>query len=170
MQTVPLVGKKAAGRVAQVDDDVFAEVSAYPWHVWEAIRPNGSHSGPYARTSMRCADGRSKVLSMHTLITGWPEVDHKDHDGLNNQRSNLRPATRPQNNANSRKRAGTSSWFKGVCWEKRRLRWQAQIMVDGRTRFLGYFDDEFEAAEAYDAAALWEWGEFACLNFAAADE
>src|SRR5258708_9050696 len=62
MRTVPLHGKKAAGRVAVVDDEDYELVSPYRWHVLENPRP-GRINGPYA------AAGHSHVL-MHNLILG----------------------------------------------------------------------------------------------------
>jgi hypothetical protein len=112
------------------------------------------------------------TLYLHRLLSGCPqgfEVDHANGDGLDNRRSNLRIATRSQNEANKRKsrRSGSArptSQFKGVSWETRRQRWVAQLAVDGKHRFLGYFTDELHAARAYDQAAYKAWGEFAHLN------
>jgi AP2 domain len=158
VKTIPLYGKKAAGRVALVDDEDYELVAARRWYVFEVER-NGRTNGPYAR---------SHHVFMHTLITGWPRVDHADHDGLNNQRSNLRPATTAQNNANQRPRLDSrGSRYKGVCFNRkyRRRPWYAQIRSGGVNIFLGNFATEEEAARAYDSAALERWGEFACLNF-----
>ncbi len=104
---------------------------------------------------------------MHRQIMNAPpgmDVDHQDHNTLNNQRANLRVCTRTQNNANSRKRNGCTSRFKGVYWYRERKRWLVQITTAGRTNTLGYFEDEVEAACAYNAAALEQFKEFALLN------
>ena len=108
---------------------------------------------------------------LHRLIMR-PEkgkvVDHKDRDPLNNCRSNLRLATRGQNGANRKpdtRIRGTTSRFKGVCWQEDRKRWAAYIHIDGKTNFLGRFTQEHDAAAAYDKAALETWGEFALLNY-----
>jgi hypothetical protein len=100
---------------------------------------------------------------MHNLITGWRFVDHVDHNGLNNRRSNLRAATKAQNAANERKRPGCSSQYKGVVWH--RNRWQARIEIGDEYRYLGRFVSEEEAARAYDAAAVTAWGQYANPNF-----
>src|SRR5215471_4599057 len=107
---------------------------------------------------------------MHRLIAGVGprrKVDHHDRNGLNNQRKNLRVATSSQNGANrvpDRRKAGRTSQYKGVFWDKARNRWCATIHVDGKTRALGRFETEREAAAAYDAAASAIWGRFARLN------
>lgn len=84
-------------------------------------------------------------------------------NGLDNRRANLRAATRSQQGANRRDRRGASR-FKGVSWSEERGRWQAHIRVNGKSIGLGRFDEEIEAARAYDKAALSAWGEYASLN------
>jgi hypothetical protein len=155
MITVPLRGKVAAGRVALVDDDDHELVSQ---HTWIALRTR--------RPGVFYAYSNTQVL-MHRLILGCPEfdADHIDGNGLNNQRHNLRLATRSQNLANMRPRAGGSSRFKGVHWDRVNGRWRAMIQVNGHMRAIGRYSTEEAAARAYDAAALAAWGEFACPNF-----
>jgi len=163
MRTVPLGGAKAAGRVVRVDDHDYAQVAGYTWHVWERSRGRRRASGPYAITVIRLPDGRKRVLQMHRLLMpGAAKVDHRDGDGLNNQRYNLREATRQGNSANSQKQRGTSSRFKGVSWHSGK--WEARIKVAGRLRYLGRFAVEAEAARAYDTAAREAFGEFARVN------
>ncbi|OHB55307.1 MAG: hypothetical protein A2173_08695 [Planctomycetes bacterium RBG_13_44_8b] len=92
-------------------------------------------------------------------------IDHKDHNGLNNSRANLRPATKAQNCWNRRKKPGCSSKYKGVCFNKALGKWAGSIRFEGRRSHLGYFVNEEEAARTYDAAARKYHGEFAALNF-----
>ena len=109
-----------------------------------------------------------KIVRMHRLIIGAPDgllVDHRDGNGLNNRRSNLRLATTAQNTRNSCGRGGASG-FKGVyraC--NGSPSWVGSIKADGKRIHLGSFPTEAEAARAYDAAALRLFGEFARLNF-----
>lgn len=162
--TVPLHGAKAAGRVALVDDPDLESVSRYHWWVHEQIRAGRRQCGPYAVT--RLSPGGPWVL-MHKLLTGWPRTDHINHNGLDNQRTNLRPARQSQNMGNARSQAGCASQYKGVSWHRECSKWQARIKVNYKGYHLGLFAAEEDAARAYDAAALEAWGEFAHLNFPA---
>jgi AP2 domain len=112
------------------------------------------------RGSTTYAEGNPHI-ALHRLIAGGEaDVDHKDHNGTNNRRGNLRPCSRSQNLGNSRHRVGASG-FRGVTPEKRTGRWQAQI---ARLK-LGTFPTAEAAARAYDAAAIERFGHFASLNF-----
>lgn len=110
-------------------------------------------------------------MFMHRLLLDPPadmDVDHRNGDGLDNRRANLRVGTRAQNNANRRRVKLGPSGYRGVTWHKQRGCWQARIWVDGKNLYLGLFEDPWEAAQAYNAAALEAWGEFARLNERAA--
>lgn len=130
------------------------------WHAF--VEP----SGPVYVTRTEQSP-KKRMRWMHREIIDAPaglDVDHRDRNGLNNRRSNLRVATRGQNLANRTKRGGTKSRFKGVYWDAGRQKWQAIARVRGRNHHLGRFDDEVTAARAYNELALAEWGEFAALN------
>jgi hypothetical protein len=92
------------------------------------------------------------------------DVDHINHDGLDNRRANLRVCSHAENIRNKRKSRGTSSIYKGVSWHKSRGKWEAYIIVSGRKTHLGLYADEAEAARAYNEAAREMFGEFAFLN------
>jgi len=113
--------------------------------------------------------GKIKVVQMHRMILGLEsgdkrQSDHKDHNGLNNKRNNLRVCTHAQNQQNRKPRKNGSSVFKGVSWHKKSKKWRACIQIDGRTVHLGLFRSETEAATAYDEVANTIHGEFALLN------
>jgi hypothetical protein len=112
---------------------------------------------------------RVKIVSMHREIMKPPEnllVDHRNCDGLDNRRQNLRLATPSQNMCNRRKTTSkTSSRFVGVCFDKGTGRWLAYIVTEGKTKWLGRFDNEIDAAKARDIAAIKYHKEFARLNF-----
>lgn len=150
------------GKVALVDDSDFEAVNEFKWFAYR----NGETF--YAARSVKKPDGQWVRQDLHRfLMPGAPdEVDHKDGDGLNNQRENLRPATHQQNMQGfRRKRPGATSKFRGVYWNKSHGKWQAQIRVKGALIHLGLFTSETEAGRAYDVAAQEHFGEFASLNF-----
>jgi predicted nucleic acid-binding Zn ribbon protein len=159
MKTVPLHGKKAAGLVALVDDEDYGFVLPFRWNVKESGRMI------YAMANVVRGDGSHTTISMHKLITGWPMADHANHDGLDNQRSNLRPATPSQNSMNNRPRRNTSSRYKGVGWQKNQGVWVAHVGTPAGRIYLGIFASEESAARAYDTVARQAFGEYACLNF-----
>ncbi len=104
---------------------------------------------------------------MHRQIMNPPKgmvVDHKNRNGLDNTRDNLRIGTYNQNNCNRRPR-GKTSQYKGVSYDKRRNKWKATAWKDGRSFTIGRYDDEIEAARAADRKNYEFNGEFAYLNF-----
>lgn len=160
MREIPLGGPRAKRHgIALIDDADFALVSRYDWCISATRRGT-----LYAIRALR-REGVKTTQLMHHLIMGPGLVDHVDRDGLNNQRSNLRMATQTQNAGNRISLPGTSSRFKGVCRIKNNGLWRASICINGRTKFLGEYTSEEDAARAYDRAAPGHFGEFARLNF-----
>lgn len=148
--------KLTQGKETCVDLADWPMVSGYKWHF------SGSGSCRYAMSTRWVGDKKERYLLHRLILPGVPLVDHKDCDGLNNRRSNLRAATARQNSGNSRKIKPASSRFKGVSFDKKRNKWVAGIAIN-----LGRFDSEEEAARVYDVAAAKIHGEFARLNFPA---
>lgn len=141
-----------------VDDEDYYELSQYRWHT-----QTGKQDTIYAA---RKEDGKHILMHRQILCaTDGILVDHKDGNGLNNRRANLRFATKGQNQANSRTRDNKTSRFRGVCWHNNRAKWIAQINTPYGAKNLDGFDNEEDAAKAYDKAALKRFGEFARLNF-----
>jgi hypothetical protein len=160
MKTIELTqGKKAI-----VDDADYYELLKFKWHVSHKKRVRADDCWYAVRNVPK--GNQTTRLFMHTqLMDGALFVDHKDGNGLNNQRGNLRLATGSQNNANKQKLVGFTSQFKGAWFAKERNKWRAQIQCLGSTISLGYFEQEQVAALAYDKAAKSTFGNFAKLNF-----
>lgn len=147
------------GKVALIDDADFDWLNQWKWTAKEGV-----HTW-YAYRSV----WRPRInIQLHRFIMDAPlgvDVDHKNFNGLDNQRHNLRLATDLQNNAYRIKHDGCTSRFKGVYFSTIRGKWIAQIRRTNAPRHLGCFTDEVEAARAYDIAARELFGEFAVLNF-----
>jgi hypothetical protein len=160
--------KLTQGYVALVNDEDYERVNAFKWHAYIATRKDGTIKTIYAKRNIPKINGKRTTQKMHRFILGItdPKVqaDHKDHNGLNNQRYNLRQATHTQNGRNTRISTMNTSGVKGVGWHKGAEKWHARIAVDGNRIHLGNFTDKEEAAHAYDAAALKHHGAFACTN------
>lgn len=149
------------GMVAVVDDADFEWLNQWKW----CVARYGNHA--YAEHSIRLPSGKQAAEKMHRLILNAPkgmEVDHIDRDGLNNQRSNLRLATRSQNAINILAGKGVSK-FRGVTLDKRSGNWRSGIRINQKYIWLGAYKTEIDAARAYDAGALQYHGEYAQLNF-----
>jgi hypothetical protein len=132
---------------------------------WQVVRPETAKTD-YAE---RCTSfsGKRKTLRLHRVIMGAPDgidVDHKNGNGLDNRRENLRLATRSQNKANVGLTLTNTSGRKGVSWHHATKKWRAQIRTGGRHMHLGLFTDLDEAARVYDRAAIEHYGEFALTN------
>ena len=106
---------------------------------------------------------------MHREVLHVPEglfVDHINHNGCDNRKANLRPATPADNARNALyPKINTTSKYRGVSYNKKKKRWRAQLSINNKKKQIGYFRDEIEAAKAYDKAAKRYYGEFAILNF-----
>ena len=146
---------------ALIDPEDWERVNANSWH------QHKGKSGIYLATKVTLPSGiQTTRLLQRFLLDAQPgqKVDHHNGNTMDYRRANLRLATSAQNSQNSRKQSGRSSLYKGVCWDKRREKWVANIKANGKALYLGSFACELEASKAYDNAALVYFGEFACLN------
>ncbi len=128
-----------------------ADAPLVSWANWSA----SGKGVRYAVTVVK-KNGKNRYLRMHGVILGLTDerlTDHKDGNGLNNRRSNLRPATTHENAANRIRQNISASGFKGVHWDERTGRIYAYVKKHGKTTYLGYFTTREEAALVYDEAA-----------------
>lgn len=139
------------GKVAVVDFSDFELVRPFKWYL---VR-NWNRKTCYASTSVKKRVGKWSHKKMHNVITGWARVDHRNGNGLDNRRCNLRPFNQGQNlRSFFSPRTQSSSKYRGVTWWRPGPhKWKAQIMFNYKNRHLGYFDSEEDAARAYDSAA-----------------
>lgn len=149
MKQLPLT----KGKFAIVDDEDFDIVNKWKWY-YQTDREKESRSGG-------CA-ARYRNIRMHRFLLNVSEneiVDHKNGNGLDNRRSNLRVCTKSQNAMNSKGKKGTVSGIKGVSWN--RGKWVAFIQVNGKLNIIDRFLTKEAAAWAYKIVSLIEFGEFA---------
>jgi hypothetical protein len=146
------------GFVAIIDDGDFERVNQYKWQVLL--------SGKKAKYATRFDNKNRKRIYLHRFITNadsGEEIDHINHDGLDNRRENLRTCTREQN---MRNRPTWRKGYKGVRNSKsKRNPFTATIYANKRRNHLGSFPTAELAAMAYDEKAKEYFGAFACLNF-----
>lgn len=131
MKRIPLT----RGYFATVSNKDYPRLHHLKWQAKVEKYKDGSIRNVYAICSVR--------FSMHRFILGITDpsvqVDHKDRDGLNNCRSNIRVATHAQNQRNSTLRTDNASGIKGVSFDKHKGKWKVQVSINKVQKFLGYF-------------------------------
>ncbi len=158
MKQIVLGGKYGKDKFALVDDEDYEYLNKFHWHV--------SSHGYVKRGSYIGIKKKHKIIGLSREIMGFPkgmEIDHINHNKLDNQKGNLRICTKSQNMMNKLPKIGSSK-FKGVGWNKREKIWQSKIKKDNKWYFLGYFIKETDAAKAYNKKAKELFGEYAHVN------
>ena len=148
------------GFIAKVSLEDYEEINSHKWFVLY---------NPRKKTAYARRKEKGRQIYMHRVImrASDKQVDHIDHDGLNNQRNNLRLATASQNFANRMMQTNNTSGYRGVYLVKsgnRAKKWMAQIRKNYKDIFIGYYATKEEAAKAYNEAATEYFGEFSNLN------
>lgn len=139
-------------REVKIDDEDYEYTTSLRWR----ISPDGY---------VHAQDENRKDVRLHRIVMKAPkglEVDHINHDTLDNRKENLRLCNRWQNKANTRPIRTNTSGFKGV--SKHKGKWQASIRVMGKLLYLGRYDTKELAAASYNEAAQEHFGDFAWLN------
>lgn len=161
MKLIPLT----RGKFTKVDDEDFERVAKYRWYA----DLQGARNVYRARRVVR-RNGKRVNLYLHRFILNAPkglEIDHINHDPLDNRKSNLRLCTRQENTRNQRRHLDKNTPYKGVYKDKnsRSHPWRAMIVVRNKQKYLGSFSTPKQAAERYDREAIKCFGVFASPNF-----
>lgn len=152
MKLIPLT----QGQFAIVDDEDFAWLSQWKWFARKV------RNTFYAARSVR-ENGKKRFIHMHRLVNNTPDgllTDHKNGDGLDNRRENLRDATLSQNAGNVGPRPQGTTSVKGIYFDKARGQWAADIQYEKKRTRLGRFQTQAAAMAAYDTAAKRLFGQF----------
>jgi hypothetical protein len=151
------------GKVAIVSDVDYAYLKQWKWCYSKLNHGKGGYA---VRGAWR--DGRTQTVKMHRIVAERAgkltqgDVDHCNQNKLDNRRSNLRSATRPQTLGNQGLRSDNTTGYRGV--SPYRNGWQAGIRVGGKRQHLGHFKSKRAAARAYNKRAIEVFGKFAVLN------
>ena len=159
MGQLTIHSKKYGDHVVLYDDEDHDLISKHNWYLDKVIQ--GRHNLVYASTWMH-----NKNIRMHRLLLNFPncKVDHRNGNGLNNCRYNLRLSTDSQNSMNTGKRTNNTSGYKGVHFRKDNKKYVAHITSNYKRHHLGCFHTARQAAIAYNQASLQYHGEFAYQN------
>jgi hypothetical protein len=142
MKSIPLT----QGKNAIVDDEDYEFINKWKWHAYK-----GYGGVFYAHRSLHIGK-RVKHIFMHRVINETPEgldTDHVNGDGLDNRRENIRTATRSQNMFNRAKNKNNTSGYRGVSWHAKTQKWQVQVRVNNKNKYIGLFRSLEDAANAY---------------------
>lgn len=139
------------GYITLVDDEDYEELSKYRWKVVDTGKP-------YAARSEYVGEGRYRTVYMHRQLCPTDKtVDHINGESLDNRKSNLRPATRSEQAMNRKSKV---SGPKGVQHRLDSGMYRAYL----GNKYLGQFASKMAASNAYDEAAIKEYGDFARIN------
>lgn len=155
MKEIPLT----QGKIVLVDDADYSALIKYKWHATKCCE------SWYARMSFTVRGTRIRIY-MHRLLLGLDDpnilCDHKNGDGLDNQRINLRSCSKGENQRNKKQKRKSTHKYKGIT--KFRSNWVAQLSYKNKRVHIGTFKSDIDAAKAYNAKALELFGEFAKIN------
>jgi hypothetical protein len=153
-----IVYRKGVPYTCYYDEEDAALVAGYLWSIVKGKRD---------RTMYLTTSRQQGGLYFHKLVLGFPktQIDHRNGNGLDNRKANLRPATGSQNCSNRGKRNEVcTSKYKGVCLKQGKSTWDVRWVAQINGQYLGSFTTEIAAAQAYNAAALTLHGDFAVFN------
>lgn len=147
------------GKFCIIDIVDLDKISNHKWYVIKSKSKNSERLYAYGLVN-------NQYILMHRFIMGLQsgdcrQIDHKNHDGLDNRRKNLRICTPRQNQLNRRQLRIFSSQYTGVAWSNKYQLWSSHY----DKRFLGYFNNEKTAAKVRDAYAILDSPDFIITNF-----
>jgi len=163
-ETGGFVWKRRTADLFEAKGQRSAEGCCNNWNARYAGKPALTYIGSHG---YKCGNLLGEVrlahrVAMALMLGHWDfeYVDHINGDKLDNRAENLRHCSNAENLRNLSPRKGGYSKYKGVSWNKGNAKWVASICVDGRNKHLGVFDNEQDAAHAYNLASKEFHGEY----------
>ena len=152
-------GSKHAGKFFALVDDVDFEWCQHS--AWSVMLNRNDLHYVFRKVGKKTVLLHREIYTAAFGLTDKDMIDHRNRNGLDCRRKNLRLAGRSSNAANSIAKQNNKSGIKGVYWHSEKHKWQSTITVKRRTQHLGYFSNKKMAAQAYADAAKRHYGEFA---------
>jgi hypothetical protein len=142
-----------------IDDEDYNKIKNYKWHIRYCNESNRYDIYAYKY---------NKAFRLYRIImkenNSKIEIDHINHNTLDNQKCNLRKCTHQENIFNQRINKNNTSGYRGVSWNKYHKKWDANIKLNYKKIYLGHFKNKEDAKEKYNQKAIELFGEFAYLN------
>lgn len=148
MKSIPT----SQGFSALVDDEDFVFLARFKWYANVQKAPGKV----YAATDV----GRRRIYMHQLLIPRARMVDHRNRNGLDNQKHNLRECSKAENAVNAKLNSNSSSGVKGASWHKAAGKWMAHAGFNGRQVYLGLHATKEEAGNAYTEFMKSKFGDF----------
>ncbi len=148
----------SCGTKSIVDNEDFEKINQWKWQL---------SSKGYAHKNKPKLYGKRGKLLLHHIVMKPPSgmvIDHINGNTLDNRKSNLRICTISQNLRNKKIGKNNTTGYKGIYWNKKNLKWQTNIGVNGKSIHIGVYQNKIDAARAYNKASVKYFGEFARLN------
>jgi hypothetical protein len=160
MKKIDISTPKYPNTFTIVDDEDYDKTVKLHWYATRCAKSIYAQSTSLWKTY--------KHLTMHRFIMNaqkGQEVDHVNHNTLDNRRCNLRLCSHIQNMQNMKPYEKAASEYKGVTWDKERKKWRAKLCIGRKQVFSFRYNSEIDAAKAFDRKAKELYGEFAYQNF-----
>jgi hypothetical protein len=165
-QTKPLPSKEYLEQIFDYrDGELYWKISPHPTIKVGTRAGNNRSNRRYFSVKIK-DEGYSIHRIVYQLHHGYcpPMLDHIDGNPHNNRIENLRPCNRAQNTQNAKKYSTNTTGVKGVSYSKANRKYKTAIYINGKEKYLGYYETLEEASKVYREAAIEYYGEFARIE------
>lgn len=159
----PIIRKNGNIHYVKIDIEDLELFEKYTWCVkrWKNSRTFYVYRLFDLNGVRKCKLLHREVMGHYNFSTKLV-IDHKNHDGLDNRKTNLRPCSQRLNSCNHQVYKSNKSGVSGVSWSKVQNKWIVRIGVNGKKINLGSFTIKEDAIKARRNAEIKYYGEYAC--------